>query len=433
MLPSQTARPVSARSHMYRRPKRRRATVILTAVVLLGIVVVLIKWWGGAANPNPAEASIEPAAALEPVNSAKKNQTPAQPKTERQPQSLQGAGSSRLGPATSGVTMPDGIDHKISMGARRDKSSPSTATATNKPPTPAGAPPAASALIVPPAQPKSVDGRTQMSTSGAPPSTATTQRAMQRLQLGLDLIKQNKPVEARRMFSSVLESTSVSPTDAETARTELAKLNQRLVFGAEVVSGDPFAKPYLIEAGDSLAKLPKKLALKVDWRFLQRINGLSSPERIRAGQRIKIITGPFHAVIHKRSFRMDLYMGDSDDRVYVCSFPVGLGEFDSTPEGVYVVKPGSKMVDPAWTNPRTGEHFASKDPKNPLGRYWIGLIGDSDNIRGLEGYGIHGTIEPESIGQMKSMGCVRMRADDIALVYELLLENVSRVTIRGDE
>ena len=102
-------------------------------------------------------------------------------------------------------------------------------------------------------------------------------------------------------------------------------------------------------------------------------------------------------------------------------------------EGVFAVKPGSKLVNPAWTNPRTGEQFKADDPKNPLGEYWVGLIGASDNIRGLETYGIHGTIEPDSIGLEKSMGCVRMLDDDIRIVYEVLMEQVSRVEIHGTD
>ena len=100
---------------------------------------------------------------------------------------------------------------------------------------------------------------------------------------------------------------------------------------------------------------------------------------------------------------------------------------------MFVVKPNSKLVDPEWVNPRTGERFGPKDPKNPIGDYWIGLIGDSDNIRGLEGYGVHGTIDPDSIGAMKSMGCVRLANDDIALVYELLMDGVSTVEIHGED
>ena len=235
------------------------------------------------------------------------------------------------------------------------------------------------------------------------------------------------------MLSEALNASTLSSADAERAREELAKLNERLVFNPEVATGDPYASAYVIESGDSLAKLPKKLDLDVDWRFLQRINQLSDPTRIRVGQRIKVIKGPFHAIIDKRAFRMDLYMGDFSDRVYVRSFTVGLGEFGATPEGAFIVKPDSKLVNPAWTNPRTGEHFEPNDPKNPLGEYWIGLLGASDNIRNLESYGIHGTVDPDSIGQERSMGCVRMKADDIKLVYELLIDSVSHVEIHGPD
>ncbi len=274
----------------------------------------------------------------------------------------------------------------------------------------------------------------------APAAPQVSALAGQRIQAGLDLLAQNKPVEARSALTAALESANISPADADRIRTELTKLNQRMIFGPEIMSGDSHASSYAIAPGDSLVKLPRKLGLDVDWRFLQRINNISSPEKLRVGQKIKVIKGPFHAIIHKTDFRMDVFMGNSTpgsasstDRVFVSSFPVGLGEFGATPEGAFVVKPNSKLVDPAWTNPRTGEHFASKDPKNPLGKFWIGLLGASDNIRNLETYGIHGTIDPNSIGEMRSMGCVRMNADDIALLYELLLENVSRVEIHGED
>jgi hypothetical protein len=255
----------------------------------------------------------------------------------------------------------------------------------------------------------------------------------QRVQAGVDLLAQNKPVEARTMLTTALESSGISIADADRIRTELTKLNQRMIFGPEIISGDPHVFAYTIESGDSLAKLPRKLGAKTDWRFIQRINNISDPTKIRGGQRLKIVRGPFHAIIHKPDFRMDLFMGDGANRVYVASFKVGLGEYGATPEGAFTVKTNSKLVDPAWTNPRTGEFFASKDPNNPLGKYWIGLIGTSENIRDLETYGIHGTIEPESVGQLRSMGCVRMLEDVVALTYEVLIENVSRVEIHGDD
>ena len=45
------------------------------------------------------------------------------------------------------------------------------------------------------------------------------------------------------------------------------------------------------------------------------------------------------------------------------------------------------------------------------------------------GFGLHGTIEPDSIGRSESMGCVRLLDEDIALVFELLAEQISVVHI----
>jgi lipoprotein-anchoring transpeptidase ErfK/SrfK len=206
-------------------------------------------------------------------------------------------------------------------------------------------------------------------------------------------------------------------------------LNERLVFSPEIVAGDPFSFGYAIRSGDALARLPRAQGLATDWRFIQRVNRIQRPQAIRAGQNIKLVTGPFHAVVHKRQFRMDVYMGDGAERVYVRSFSVGLGEYDSTPVGTFKVRPNSKLINPEWVNPRTGERFLPDDPMNPIGEHWIGLVGVSEGVRDLGGYGIHGTIEPDSIGRQASMGCIRMGAEDVALIYELLVEDHSTIEI----
>ncbi len=98
--------------------------------------------------------------------------------------------------------------------------------------------------------------------------------------------------------------------------------------------------------------------------------------------------------------------------------------------GRFRVRAASKLVNPAWANPRTGERFSRHDPDNPIGERWIGLEGIDDANRDLAGYGIHGTIEPESVGRQSSMGCVRMLPEDVEVVYEVLMERISTVEIR---
>ncbi len=242
-------------------------------------------------------------------------------------------------------------------------------------------------------------------------------------------VSRNRLVEARTLYNAALLDTSTDNASKSMLRRRITALNDTLLFSPTINEDDPYTGRYQIESGDALSKLPRKLGLNVNWRFIQRINGISDPKRIRVGQRVKTVSGPFHAIISKSAYRMDLYMGESSELMYVASFPVGLGENDSTPIGSWVVRKDSKLVNPRWVNPRTGEVFGADNPMNPIGERWIGIEGVDDQTRTLEGFGIHGTIDPESIGTQASMGCVRLGDDDVAMVYELLIEGVSRVAI----
>lgn len=244
------------------------------------------------------------------------------------------------------------------------------------------------------------------------------------------LIHSGDLVQARLRLSDSLRSGTLSPLQAEEVRGTLTVLNDGMIFGPEVTPGDPFTRLYEIKPGDALSRIASRQGVNTNWRFVQRINGIKDPARIRVGQRIKLVQGPFHAEVDKASHRIDVWLGEGDDAIYIRSLPVGLGEFNSTPVGTFRVRRGGKMMNPTWTNPRTGEQFAANDPLNPIGEYWIGLDGiDVHNLQ-EQGFGIHGTIDPDSIGQDRSMGCVRLADDDIAMVYEMLTEGNSVVLVR---
>lgn len=242
----------------------------------------------------------------------------------------------------------------------------------------------------------------------------------------------NDLIESRRLLSRALASGAASSADADTIRQRLATLNEDLVFSPKVHAGDPLAEEYTIRSGDRLITIARDRTLATDWRLIQRVNRLSDPGKLRVGQKLKLVRGPFHAIVDKSDYRLDLFQGSPDepDRwIYIRSFKVGLGTGNSTPLGDFVIRRGSKLVDPHWVNPQTGEKFDAKDPKNPIGEYWLGLQGVGKSAA-VEGYGLHGTIEPQSIGAQKSMGCVRLADEDIKLLYELLVEQISTVKIR---
>ena len=132
----------------------------------------------------------------------------------------------------------------------------------------------------------------------------------------------------------------------------------------------------------------------------------------------------------KRDYRMDVFLRGPDGQpIYVKSYPVGLGQEDSTPAGLWRIEAGKKVKNPDWRNPRTGEYFARNDPDNPIGEYWLALEGIDDDTRGVPGYGIHGTVDPDSIGDQASMGCIRLRSDDIEEVFGMFVGGESTVRI----
>ena len=213
------------------------------------------------------------------------------------------------------------------------------------------------------------------------------------------------------------------------ARGVLSDISDRLVFSPEIRSDDQYSLEYIVLSGDTLSGIVQKMGVHVNWRFIQRINGISKATSIRPGQNLKLITGPFHAVVNKQAYRIDVFLGEGENQVYVRSYQVGLGEYNSTPIGSFKVKRNSKLINPTWVNPRTRDFFSADNKLNPIGERWIGLQGIDERTRNLSGLGIHGTIEPETIGTDASMGCIRMHGDDVAEVYEMLAEGVSTVDI----
>lgn len=286
--------------------------------------------------------------------------------------------------------------------------------------------PAATATTVVPSKPAPA----QPAPSGVqPPATMPAPAAGAANLATARALLTSDPVGARLALTQLIDSRQLNAADERAALQAIREVNERLFFSPTVAPGDIVTKAYTVQSGDTLAKIARRSGVQADWRVIQRINGLKSEKSLRVGQTIKIPVTAFHAEVSKSSYLMRVYAGEGPTRVMVAAFPVGLGEFDSTPTGVFMVRPKSKLINPEWKNPRTGEQFAADDPKNPIGERWIGLLGVEAHNQGFKGIGIHGTVEPDSIGRQASMGCVRMGDRDVEMIYELLTEPNSTILI----
>lgn len=119
-----------------------------------------------------------------------------------------------------------------------------------------------------------------------------------------------------------------------------------------------------------------------------------------------------------KSSQTEVVVNLSDRRTYVykggeviASYPIAIGkEGWETPTGSFRVTDMQQY--PIWQHPITDKIFPS-GADSPLGERWIGFWSDGRNA-----IGFHGTPDTHLLGSAISHGCLRMRNDDVRLLYE---------------
>ena len=169
-----------------------------------------------------------------------------------------------------------------------------------------------------------------------------------------------------------------------------------------------FLEPYLVEPGDSLESIGRQY--NVPWTYLALLNRIK-PEELQAGQKLKVLTGPFGAVVDLEERTLTIH----SHGWFVRQYRVGVGADATT--GSFTVQ--TMKPNPVWKSP-SGNLYESGEPANPLGSFWIGLDAE---------VGIHGSTDPSVIGSIAAKGCIHLRDADINEVTHLLTHG-SPVRIR---
>ena len=184
----------------------------------------------------------------------------------------------------------------------------------------------------------------------------------------------------------------------EAIQRELEDLNLAIIFSNIPT---PRSVIHQVQNGDTLGSLAKEYGTTVD--FIKKSNYLKG-DTIRLGQKLRVWKGSFNIFVDKS--RNILILKDKDEVVKV--YKVSTGQNNSTPIGSFKII--TKLIDPVWFN--KGIVVPPESPQNVLGTRWLGFD--------LPGYGIHGTIEPDTIGQQATAGCVRMFNKDVEELYTLI-------------
>lgn len=124
-------------------------------------------------------------------------------------------------------------------------------------------------------------------------------------------------------------------------------------------------------------------------------------------------TDGYWAVVNKSNMKLLLFKGNKIEKTVNVS--VGREEAP-TPDGKFSII--VRAMNPSWGG--MGGRFdpvKGGDKENPLGSRWMGL-----NVEGTKGttYGLHGSNRPDTVGSGLSYGCVRMKNEDVEMLYDIL-------------
>ena len=214
---------------------------------------------------------------------------------------------------------------------------------------------------------------------------------------GDEALADGELLKAQELYrQAMLETENVN--ELKDIKKKLEDINMDILFSPRV---DECSTTYVVKPNDTLSKIAQRFGTTVG--LLKRSNRLTS-DMIRPGQKLKVASCAFSVVVDKSQNVLSLIQNGESINTYI----VSTGTDGGTPSGTYKIV--NKLLNPTWY--RTGAVIPPDSPQNVLGTRWMGFD--------LKGYGIHGTTEPEKLGQQVTLGCVRMKNNEVEELYDII-------------
>jgi LysM repeat protein len=172
-----------------------------------------------------------------------------------------------------------------------------------------------------------------------------------------DLLAAQKLVEAHAKLSLWYADPRLTPAEDDKLTDVLGQLAGTIIYSS---SEHLLEKPYVVKPTDTIDSIA--MAYYVTPKLLAKINGLDDPKAIRAGDTLKVIRGPFHAVVHISREEISLQL----EQRYAGRFRI--------------VRTGND-----FRLPQKPVIFPVSQKANAHGEHWIGLD---------KGYAIHADAAP---------------------------------------
>jgi LysM repeat protein len=123
--------------------------------------------------------------------------------------------------------------------------------------------------------------------------------------------------EAHKLLSPWLDEPSLNPSDAEKVNILLSQLAGTVIYSTE----HRLQPARVVKAGESLETIAQEY--NVPWQLLAKINGIPTANQVRPGQELKVVTGPFSAVVDLGSSQLTLLVDGRYAGKFSITVPIG--------------------------------------------------------------------------------------------------------------
>ena len=148
--------------------------------------------------------------------------------------------------------------------------------------------------------------------------------------------------EAHYQLSRWYDDPNLTPQEQQHLNELLDQLAGTVIYSTQNLM-EPACE---VQQGETLERIAQRY--NVPWQLLAKINGIEDPHSLRPGERLKVVRGPFSAVISLEKHTLTLMLNNA----YAGRFPIGVGQDFPPPEGQYFVN--DKLVDPILLTGRDG-------------------------------------------------------------------------------
>ena len=141
--------------------------------------------------------------------------------------------------------------------------------------------------------------------------------------------------QALLLLSDWYGDPSLSPDETKEVNTLLSQLAGSVIYSTE----HRLEPPYMVQTGERLEAIAKEY--NVPWQLLAKINGITSADQLQPGQQLKVVRGPFSALIDLSQRKLTLML----DRRYAGHFSLSIEPSVTVEAGHWEVN--QKLLTPA--------------------------------------------------------------------------------------